>query len=75
MTDIVERLQYYTPYGPITDMQADAWMKEAAEEIKRLRAVLRGIACTDDTCECGYVEGEGPFCELGRARAALGEKE
>lgn len=37
MTYIVERLQYYTPYGPITDMQADALMKEAANEIERLR--------------------------------------
>ena len=45
------------------------------EETGRLRGVLRGIACTDDTCECGYGEHDGPFCELGRARAALGEKE
>jgi len=50
-------------------------MNEGADEIERLRAVLRGIACTDDTCECGYGEHDGPFCELGRARAALGEKE
>lgn len=45
------------------------------EETGRLREVLRGIACTDDTCECGYGEHDGPFCELGRARSALGEKE
>lgn len=43
MTDIVERLQYYTPYGPITDMQADALMKESANEIERLREALRKI--------------------------------
>ena len=40
MTDIVERLQYYTPYGPITDMQADAIMKEAAAEIELMRHAL-----------------------------------
>ena len=40
MTDIVERLQYYTPYGPITDMQADAIMKEAADEIELMRHAL-----------------------------------
>lgn len=43
MTDIVERLQYYTPYGPITDMQADAIMKEAADEIERLREALKQV--------------------------------
>ena len=43
MTDIVERLQYYTPYGPITDMQADAIMKEAADEIERLREALSAM--------------------------------
>ena len=40
MTNIVERLQYYTPYGPITDMQADAIMKEAAAEIELMRHAL-----------------------------------
>ena len=76
MTDIVERLQYYTPYGPITDMQADAIMKEAAAEIERLREALERLAELD-----GFVCGR-PM--LGQevinytqfvARAALGEKE
>lgn len=77
MTDIVERLQYYTPYGPITDMQADAIMKEAADEIERLREALRGIIEAD--CEAIKMNDgvvclkPGPYAVI--ARAALGEKE
>ena len=76
MTDIVERLQYYTPYGPITDMQADAWMKEAADEIERLRKALRGIEEAD--CEAIKLNGgvvclkPGPYAII--ARATLGEE-
>ena len=77
MTDIVERLQYYTPYGPITDMQADAIMKEAADEIERLREFVSGLACDCEGEQC-KVYGEDYLrldCGYRKARAALGEKE
>ena len=77
MTDIVERLQYYTPYGPITDMQADAIMKEAAAEIERLREFVSGLACDCEGEQC-KVYGEDYLrfdCGYRKARAALGEKE
>ena len=73
MTDIVERLLLKKTLETVEDVHV--LFADAADEIERLREALRSIACSDDTCECGYIEGEGPFCELGRARAALGEKE
>ena len=77
MTDIVERLQYYTPYGPITDMQADAWMKEAADEIERLREALQPFACKceGDWCENLLFNDDRAKCEHYIARTALEEKE
>ena len=88
MTDIVERLQYYTPYGPITDMQADAIMKEAADEIERLREALYECArYLEEQVSASYWHIEQPFDantqrrydrDMARARkafAALEEKE
>ena len=88
MTDIVERLQYYTPYGPITDMQADAIMKEAADEIERLREALHECArYLAEQVSASYWHIEQPFdantqrrydrdmARAHKAFAALGEKE
>ena len=61
-------------YGDLLDL-VNKQRAEAASEIERLRAALRRIACDNDTCDCNYYAGsDGPFCELGIARAALGEE-
>ena len=77
MTDIVERLR--SPANVFYEYAADngAFLREAADEIERLREALRGIIEAD--CEAIKMNDgvvclkPGPYAVI--ARAALGEKE
>ena len=75
MTDITERLRDAAVYGPIPCPVCD----EAADEIERLRAALKGCAqeleavlrsCNADTV---HFDGDEFHERLRAARAALGE--
>lgn len=77
MTDIVERLR--SPANVFYEYAADngAFLREAADEIERLRDVLRFVSCDCEPHECrGYGMGNrDEYCEHWKARCALGEKE
>ena len=77
MTDIVERLR--SPANVFYEYAADngAFLREAADEIERLREALRPFACHCDDGTCTeyikpLVEAK-ELCECYIARAALGE--
>jgi len=55
MTDIVERLRQWSEFG--YGVEASATMKEAADEIERLRADLR-LAVMSDSHECKALSQE-----------------
>jgi hypothetical protein len=76
MADIVERL--LNPANVFYEYVADegAMLREAADEIERLRGALRDIACDcEDHCDDSpYGHGAiTPNCCRNFARAALGE--
>lgn len=77
MTDIVERLR--SPANVFYEYAADngAFLREAADEIERLREFVSGLACDCEGEQC-KVYGEDYLrfdCGYRKARTALGEKE
>lgn len=84
MTDIVERLRLIDPTlelrycEDVTKLhEIGQWCHEGADEIERLREVLRPFACKceSDWCEKLRFNDDKEKCENYIARAALREKE
>ena len=70
MSDLIKRLRLWPLRRGYSEVSIRRTMRDAADEIERLRAALRAIA---EDCEADYPPSHGAIKYA--ARAALGEKE